>query len=85
MRYWTKEEEQLLFTNMTNADIAAAIGRTIRAVEGKRHRMTGHSVEAERQRPNEKERYGGPEPTKILRICEMARRLGVKLFGEVKK
>ena len=83
--YWTKEEEQMLFTDMTNEDIAAALGRTVKAVQTKRYRMTGRSVEGARQKitRREKEANQKPSPTKILRICEMARRLGVKLLGEV--
>lgn len=82
---WTDEEKDLLYTNMSNQEIADKINRTVKAVKMKRYEETGHYVEAEKQKesdyiqkrivPHMDETY---KKARIITLCE---RLKVKLYG----
>lgn len=41
---WTQEQKDMLFTDMTNEEIAEATGRSIAAVVSRRYQYTGHST-----------------------------------------
>ena len=82
---WTDDEIALLYTEMTNNEIAERINRTVTAVKKKRYEETGHYVEAGKQKesdyiqkrivPHMDEAY---KKARIITLCE---RLKVKLYG----
>ena len=81
-RLWTDEEVKLLYSGLTNEEIAYQLHRSLKSVEAKRWRETGHCCEV----PGEKLIKENPEPwatkeRKILRLKALAIRLGVKLLG----
>lgn len=82
--YWTEEEIELVYTNMTNAEIEQKTGRSKAAVRKMRYKKTGHYVERNRQR--EIKSMYSPKPyasaySKKARIIALAQKLGVKLYG----
>ena len=77
---WTEEEEQLLKNGMSNGEVAQLTGRTEKAVEMKRYRMFGvcDAVPDDIEEANENRR----KEFRILKIKNLAHKLGVKLFGK---
>lgn len=81
---WTEDEIQLLYSSLTSLEIAERLNRSKKSVDDKRWRVTGHCSVS----PGAVEvTYSSPEPwmtkeCKVLRIKELALRLGVKLLGK---
>lgn len=75
---WTPEQKAMLLSDMTNEEIAQAIGRSKRAVMSKRYCYTGHAtnftnwkaVRAERKR-----RVRGE-----VHVIRTAKRIGAKIM-----
>ena len=72
---------------MTNEEIAAQVGRTIEAVRSKRYVITGSHVDSANAGPKHIKTsflapYQAATPEyKILRIKDLAKRIGVRLEG----
>lgn len=82
LNLWTDAELAMLYTNLTNEEIAKEIGRTKKAVRKKRYLITGHYVENEKQRdPMPPHISVFDERYKEARILSLAKRMGVKLYG----
>ena len=85
-KLWTLEEELMIKNGMSNEEVAQRTGRTIKAIEQKRYRLTGHCVPPERVWTADEVRRSpasfDTKETRIDRIKALARKLGVKLFGE---
>lgn len=82
--YWSKEEIEMLYSDMTNAEIEQKTGRSKSAVRKMRYKKTGHYVEKNKHRDLIK--YVNPKPfvsdyNKKARIIALAQKLGVKLYG----
>ena len=86
---WTKEELELLTTNLSNEEIVKETGRTFYGVLGMRKRLTGttravvtEDIEIEplfNEIPFVKESDNWTEEEKIYRIHSLAQRYGVRL------
>lgn len=79
---WTEEEMNLIYTEMSDAEIAAQTGRSQTAVRKKRYKEFGHYVEESKQR--EKRQPVMPvmsDYRKEARILSMAKIMRVKLLG----
>ena len=80
--YWTSAEKALLFTELSNKEIAIQTGRSESSVKTKRYKVTGHYVEKERQaEPKTNPPPGMSDYCKRARIIKMAEQIGVKLYG----
>lgn len=82
---WTQDEIDMLYTDMTTDEIAEKTHRTREAVESKRYKITGHYVEASKQRESYQMVFIPPvmsKTQKVARIIALADQLGVKLGRE---
>ena len=79
---WTKDEIELVYTDMTNEEIAKQIGRSVGAVREKRYRMTGHKVPPCQVVEKETPKMANGNKDKEWRLIALAKKLGVKLFGK---
>lgn len=84
---WKKEEIDLLFSDLSNGEIAIRTGRSIEAVRTKRYVITGSHVEPARSGSKHNlisnvppYQLATPE-YKVLRIKDLAKRIGVRLEG----
>lgn len=75
---WTREQKNMLFTDMSNEQIAVLLHKTPSAVKKMRYYVTGHSVPIkdgfELAREAELERMG------IAHVIETAKRIGAKIL-----
>ncbi|MBR6821961.1 MAG: hypothetical protein IKI46_01955 [Lachnospiraceae bacterium] len=75
---WTREQKDMLFTDMSNEQIAVLIHKTPTAVKKMRYYVTGYSVALkdgfELARKAELERQG------IAHVIETAHRIGAKIL-----
>lgn len=84
---WTNEQKKLLFSDMTNAEISEATGRTVTSIKKARYYYTGHEVELAKAKleTEERELLKLEREAKRLenekRLKELCRRLGVRLYG----
>lgn len=74
---WTPEQKRLLFSDLSNEEIAKITGRDKRAVEVTRYRYTGHYCTKETQRKNQDERRKGIRGE--VRIVDACKRLKIKI------
>ena len=82
--YWSEEEIEMLFSDMTNEEIEQKTGRSKSAVRKKRYQKTGHYVEKKKHRDLLVHTYPKPfvsEHNGTARIIALAQKLGVKLHG----
>ena len=78
-RRWTDEEILMIKNGMKNQQIAVITGRTVKAVEMKRYKLTG---KCEAPRDSEVSTESKAKEFRILNIKMLAQKLGVKLFGK---
>ena len=83
VKTWTDDDKALLFSDMSNKEIAEKVHRSVKAVESRRYKLTGHYVETEKQKPPEltPRRPVMDDTYKKARIIALAQKLGVKLYG----
>ena len=82
--YWSEEEIEMLFSDMTNEEIEQKTGRSKSAVRWKRYQKTGHYVEKKNHRDLLVHTYPKSfvsDFNKKARIITLAQKPGVKLFG----
>ena len=77
---WSFEEELMIKNGLTNSEISRLTGRTEKAVQMKRYKMTGRSEAPPREGNTSPEQ--ATKEYKILNIKMLAKKLGVKLFGK---
>ena len=75
---WTKEELEMLFTDMPNSIISQRIGKSVPAVRKMRYRWTGHYSEI---RNGLSEEAIMKKYEHEARILDMAKDMRVKLLG----
>ena len=83
---WTKDKRDLLFSDMTNEEIAKATGHTITSVKRARYYYTGHEVEFSKwQLAREAAILEHEQKARRVaneqRLKDLCRQLGVRLYG----
>ena len=80
---WTDDELALLYSDLTNQEIAERISRSANAVRKKRYLVTGHYVEKDKQLTIAPVRTAPlmSDAHKEARIIGLCERLKVKLYG----
>ena len=84
---WTREQKDLLFSEMTNEEIAKAVGRSVTSVKRARYYYTGHEVEFSRWQLDTQENAILKHEQKAKRVAneqrikDLCKRLGVRLYG----
>ena len=73
---WTDEEKTMLFSDMTNSEIARLTGRTYISVRKMRQYYTQHTVEKKKWKPLRTER----EAQGVAHVVQTAERIGAKLL-----
>ena len=76
---WTKKQRDMLWSDMTNEEIAAATGRSVMVVKRARFYYTGHTVSRDIARSNTEERRSKAEGE--ARILKLAKELNIKIGG----
>ena len=76
---WTKQQRDMLFSDMTNEQIAAETGRSLTVVRRARFYYTGHTVNRDRAITNTEERRSRAEGE--VRILKLAKELNIKIGG----
>lgn len=73
---WTKDHKAMLFSPMTNEEIAEETGRKCSAVRKMRSYYTGHAVERGKWRPlrTDKDAMG------VSHVIATAKRIGAKIL-----
>ena len=77
---WTFEEELMIKNGLTNSEVSKLTGRTEKAVQMKRYKMTGRCEALPREGDSREETRA--KEFRILKIKNLAHKLGVKLFGK---
>ena len=76
---WTKQQRDMLWSDMTNEQIAAATGRSVMVVKRARFYYTGHTVNRDLAIPNTEERRAKAEGE--ARILKLAKQMNIKIGG----
>lgn len=83
---WTREQKDLLFSDMTNEEIAEATGRSLISIKSARYYYTGHQVEPAkaleaRERAILMQEQKARRVANEQRLKDLCRQLGVRLYG----
>lgn len=76
---WTKQQRDMLWSDMTNEEIADATGRSLIVVKRARFYYTGHTVHKDLARDNAEEARKKTEGE--ARILNLAKKLNIKIGG----
>ena len=76
---WTKQQRDMLWSDMTNEQIAAETGRSLTVIRRARFYYTGHTVNRDKAISNTEERRAKAEGE--ARILKLAKELNIKIGG----
>ena len=78
---WTKEKRDMLWSNMTNEEIAQKLGKSVTVVKRARFYYTGHTTDRSNWEPNCEQIAKKAESE--ARILKLAKEMNVKIGGTV--
>lgn len=76
---WTKEKRDMLWSDMTNEEIAERLGKSVMLIKRARFYYTGHTTNRSKWEINYEQKRNKVEGE--ARILDLARKMNIKIGG----
>lgn len=76
---WTKEKRDMLWSDMTNEEIAEKLGKSVMLIKRARFYYTGHTTNRSKWEMNYEQKRNKVEGE--ARILDLARKMNIKIGG----